>query len=249
MLCDCRYSQAGTPLVKVSSSYNSEARSFTLKFSQEVPATPGQPTKEPMFVPVALGLLDSTGKDLPLTTLYHEGMLRPVADKGPVFTTVLRKEEEFVFVDIPERPIPSLLRGFSAPVRLDSDLTDADLSFLLAHDSDEFNRWEAGQTLARKLMLTMVSDFEQNKPLKLNPKFVDGIRSILSDSSLDKEFITRAISLPGEGEIMDLMEVADPDAVHVVRRFIIKQLASELRGELISKVHMLFLLHPALMRI
>ncbi|GAV76097.1 Peptidase_M1 domain-containing protein/DUF3458 domain-containing protein, partial [Cephalotus follicularis] len=234
------YSQAGTPSVKVTSSYNAEAHTFSLKFSQEVPPTPGQTVKEPMFIPVALGLLDSHGKDMPLSSVYHDGMLQSLeSNNQSAFTTVLqvtKKEEEFVFSDIHERPIPSLLRGYSAPIRLESDLSDSDLFFLLAHDSDEFNRWEAGQILARKLMLNLVADFQQNKSFVLNPKFVEGLRSILSDSSLDKEFIAKAITLPGEGEIMDMMEVADPDAVHAVRRFIRKQLASELKSELLSTV-------------
>ncbi|KAJ4712047.1 puromycin-sensitive aminopeptidase-like [Melia azedarach] len=234
------YSQAGTPLVKVTSSYNAEAHTYSLKFSQEVPPTPGQPVKEPMFIPVAVGLLDSSGKDMPLYSVYHDGKLQYVASNNQlVHTTVLRvtkKEEEFVFSDISEQPIPSLLRGYSAPIRLESDLADSDLFFLLAHDSDEFNRWEAGQLLARQLMLSLVADFQQNKPLVLNPKFVDGIRSILSDSSLDKEFIAKAVTLPGEGEIMDMMAVADPDAVHAVRTFIRKQLASELKAEFLSTV-------------
>ncbi|XP_071919043.1 puromycin-sensitive aminopeptidase-like [Coffea arabica] len=147
------------------------------------------------------------------------------------------KEEEFVFNDISERPIPSLLRGFSAPVWLHTDLSDSDLFFLLAHDSDEFNHWEAGQILARKLMLSLVGDFLENKPLVLNPQFVQGLRSILCDSSLDKEFISKAITLPGEGEIMDMMEVADPDAVHAVRNFIRMELASALKEEFLNTVN------------
>ncbi|KAF5730011.1 puromycin-sensitive aminopeptidase isoform X1 [Tripterygium wilfordii] len=234
------YSQAGTPLVSVTSSYNAEAHTFSLKFSQEVPPTPGQPIKEPMFIPVAVGLLDSTGKDMPLSSVYQNGILQSLATNNqPVYTTVLRvtkKEEEFVFSDIFERPIPSLLRGYSAPIRLQSDLPIDDLYFLLAHDSDEFNRWEAGQVLARKLMLSLVSDFQETKPLQLYPKFVDGFRNILGDSSLDKEFIAKAITPPGEGEIMDMMEVADPDAVHAVRSFVRKQLASELRAEFLNAV-------------
>ncbi|CAI0476153.1 unnamed protein product, partial [Linum tenue] len=234
------YSQAGTPIVKVASSYNAEAKTFSLKFSQEVPPTPGQPIKEPMFIPVALGMLNSSGKDLPLTSVFHDGMLQSIASNGePVYSTVLRvtkKEEEFIFSDITEKPVPSLFRGYSAPIRLEADLSDDDLFFLLAHDSDEFNRWEAGQLLARNLMLTLVADFQQNKPLVLNPKFVQGLKSILIDSSLDKEFIAKAITLPGEGEIMDMMKVADPDAVHAVRSFIRKQLASELRAELLNTV-------------
>ncbi|KAL1569092.1 Puromycin-sensitive aminopeptidase [Salvia divinorum] len=234
------YSQAGTPRLNVVSNYNTEAKTYSLKFSQEVPPTPGQPVKEPMFIPVALGLLGSDGKDMPLSSVYHDGALESISNNGqPAHTTVLRvtkKEEVFVFNDIPERPVPSILRGYSAPVRMDSDLTDADLYFLLANDSDEFNRWEAGQVLARTLILTLVSDYQQNKPLVLNPQFLNGVKSILCDSSLDKEFIAKAITLPGEGEIMDMMEVADPDAVHAVRSFIRKQLAFELEDELHNTV-------------
>ncbi|KAK9067970.1 hypothetical protein SSX86_012081 [Deinandra increscens subsp. villosa] len=234
------YSQAGTPIVKVASSYNAEAHTFSLKFTQTVPPTPGQPVKEPMFIPVATGLLDSNGKDMPLSSIYHDGKLESVACGGqPVYTTVLRvtkDEEEFVFADVAEKPIPSLLRGYSAPIRLHSDLTDNDLFFLLANDSDEFNRWEAGQILARKLMLSQVVNFQKDSALVLDPQFVHGIKCIILDSSLDKEFIAKAITLPGEGEIMDMMEVADPDAVHAVRKFIRKQLASELKQELLNLV-------------
>ncbi|KAJ3693074.1 hypothetical protein LUZ60_012169 [Juncus effusus] len=231
------YSQAGTPSVKVTSSYNPDAKTFSLKFSQEVPATPGQPSKLPMFIPVSVGLLDSAGNDLPLTSLYSDGVLASLPPS--TFTTVLhfnKKEEEFVFNNVTERPVPSLLRGYSAPIRLDSDLTESDLFFLLAHDSDEFNRWEAGQLLGRKLMLSLVSDYQQQKPLVLNPNFIEGLRRILTNTTLDKEFIAKAITLPGEGEIMDMMAVADPDAVHAVRRFVRKELASGLKQELLSSV-------------
>ncbi|KAL9663842.1 hypothetical protein QQ045_019234 [Rhodiola kirilowii] len=234
------YSQAGTPSLKVTSSYNAETKTYSLKFSQEVPPTPGQPTKQPMFIPVAMGLLDSNGKDIPLTSVYHDGTLQFIASKSePVYSTVLRitkEEEEFVFYDVSERPVPSLLRGYSAPIRLESDLTDSDLFFLLANDSDEFNRWEAGQILARKLMLSLVADFQEGKQLALNQNFIEGLRSTLLDPSLDKEFIAKAITLPGEGEIMDLMKVADPDAVHAVRKFIRNRLATELKEELLSTV-------------
>ncbi|RZC49617.1 hypothetical protein C5167_018038 [Papaver somniferum] len=232
------YSQAGTPTVKVTSFYNSEAKTYSLKFSQEVPPTPGQAVKEPMLIPVAVGLLVSNGKDMPLTSVYCDSVLQVVsADGQPAYTTVLRitkKEEEFVFSEISECPVPSLLRGYSAPVRLESDLTDIDLFFLLAHDSDEFNRWEAGQVLARKLMLSLVADFQQNKPLALKADFVHGFRSILTDYTLDKEFIAKAIDLPGVGEDMDMMDIVDPDAVHAVRSFIRKHLASELKADFLK---------------
>ncbi|KAI3855573.1 hypothetical protein MKX03_006611 [Papaver bracteatum] len=234
------YSQAGTPTVNVTSFYNSEAKTYSLKFSQEVTPTPGQAVKEPMLIPVAVGLLNSNGKDMPLTSVDRDGVLQVVsADGQPAYTTVLqitKKEEEFVFSGISECPVPSLLRGYSAPVRLESDLTDTDFFFLIAHDSDEFNRWEAGQVLARKLMLSLVADFQQNKTLALKADFVHGFRSILTDGTLDKEFIAKAIDLPGVAEIMDMMDIADPDAVHAIRCFIKNHLASELKAEFLKTV-------------
>ncbi|KAB2018310.1 hypothetical protein ES319_D08G220700v1 [Gossypium barbadense] len=222
------YSQAGTLVVKVTSSYNTDADTFSLKFSQEVPPTPGQPVKEPMFIPVAVGLLDSSGRDIPLSSVYHNGTLRSVAcNNQPVLNTVLR---------VTKAAIMSVAYLYSAPIRLESDLTDNDLFFLLAHDSDEFNRFEAGQLLARKLMLSLVAVFQQNKPLALNPRFVQGLRSILCDTGLDKECIAKAITLPGEGEIMDMMEVADLDAVHAVQTFIRKEIASQLKSEFLNTV-------------
>ncbi|XP_048615518.1 puromycin-sensitive aminopeptidase-like [Brassica napus] len=127
------YSQAGTPVVKVASSYNAEARTFSLKFSQEIPPTPGQPTKEATFIPVVVGLLDSSGKDITLSSVYHDGTLQTISSSSTILR-VTKKEEEFVFSDIAERPVPSLFRGFSAPVRVETDLSDDDLFFLLAHD-------------------------------------------------------------------------------------------------------------------
>ncbi|KAL3645674.1 Puromycin-sensitive aminopeptidase [Castilleja foliolosa] len=234
------YSQAGTPRLKVVSTYTALAKTYSLKFTQEVAPTPGQPVKEPMFIPVALGLVGPDGKDIPLSSVYHDGKLEtPVNDDQPVHTMVLRvtkKDEEFVFSDIPERPVPSILRGYSAPVSLESDHTDDDLYFLLANDSDEFNRWEAGQMLARKLMCSLISDFQQNKPLVLDVQFIRGFKSLLCDSSLDKQFIAKALTLPEEGELMDTMKVADPEAVYEVRTFVRKQLASELKQEFLNTV-------------
>ncbi|CDY43286.1 BnaC06g01820D [Brassica napus] len=123
------YSQAGTPVVKVASSYNAEARTFSLKFSQEIPPTPGQPTKEATFIPVVVGLLDSSGKDITLSSVYHDGTLQTISSSSTILR-VTKKEEEFVFSDIAERPVPSLFRGFSAPVRVETDLSDDDLKQL-----------------------------------------------------------------------------------------------------------------------
>jgi len=236
------YSQAGTPLLTVTTSYNSEAQTFRLKCRQEVPATPRQPEKEPMLIPLAVGLLDSKGIDLHLSSVKEGTRLHSFSnpDGSPVTTAVLRvdkAEQEFIFLDIKEKPVASLLRNFSAPVRLDvPDVSDEDLFFLLAHDSDQFNRWEAGQVLGRKLMLNLVARQQKGEELSVDSAFIEGLRSIITDLSLDKEFVAKALALPRESEVADLMPVADPDAIHEVCRFIVKQIASSLRHELLEAV-------------
>ncbi|CAF1943530.1 unnamed protein product, partial [Brassica oleracea] len=149
----------------------------------ELPPTPGQPTKEPTLIRVVVGLLDSSGKDIILSSVYHDGTQQAISSSSTILRLTKLSQESFF------KPICNLtifVLGFSAPVRVETDLSDDDLFFLLAHDSDEFNRWEAGQVLARKLMPNLVSGFEQNKPLVLNPKFIQGLSSVLSDTSLDK---------------------------------------------------------------
>eukprot|EP00249_Psilotum_nudum_P020552 c27754_g1_i1 orf=837-3506(-) len=235
------YSQAGTPVLTVRTSYNPEARTFSLKCWQEVPPTPGQPVKKPMLIPLSVGLLGSKGQDIPLTSVYDGASQKLVkamvgGDKTTAILCLEKEAQEFIFTDIPEQPIPSLLRNFSAPVRLHSDATDEHLLFLLAHDSDLFNRWEACQTMARKLMVDLIGSVQQGEKLAVQRGFVNGFRSILCDSTLDKEFVAKVITLPGESELMDLMDVADPDAIHTVRRYVIKELASQLRQELLYAV-------------
>ncbi|XP_024543844.1 puromycin-sensitive aminopeptidase isoform X1 [Selaginella moellendorffii] len=236
------YSQAGTPILTVSTAYDAAARSYTVKCKQEIPSTPGQPVKEPTLIPLAVGLLNSKGEDMVLTELLDGGSLKSLKDTagGPAKTAVLvvdKEEQEFTFLNLPEKPVPSFLRNFSAPVRLVTPtVTDDDLLFLLAHDSDEFNRWEAGQTMGRKLMLDLIPKAQRNEQLAVPSAFVEGMRSILNDSSLDKEFVAKALTLPGESELMDLMEVADPDAVHTVRKFVIRELASKLKQDFLKTV-------------
>ncbi|EFJ30604.1 hypothetical protein SELMODRAFT_409116 [Selaginella moellendorffii] len=221
------YSQAGTPVLTVSTAYDAAARSYTVKCKQEIPSTPGQPVKEPTLIPLAVGLLNSKGEDMVLTELFDGGSLKSLKDTagGPAKTAVLvvdKEEQEFTFLNLPEKPVPSFLRNFSAPVRLVTPtVTDDDLLFLLAHDSDEFNRWEAGQTMGRKLMLDLIPKAQRNEQLAAH---------------ILQEFVAKALTLPGESELMDLMEVADPDAVHTVRKFVIRELASKLKQDFLKTV-------------
>lgn len=231
------YAQAGTPVLTVTTKYDAAAQELTLHCKQEVPPTPGQPEKDPMLLPLAVGLLDaSSGSDLPLTRARSSGGTLEFGGSTTAVLRVEQAEQEFTFEGISRQPVASLLRKFSAPVRLVSDLTEADLAFLLAHDSDEFNRWEAGQTLARNMMLKLIADQQHGRQLAIDSSYVEALRSLLGDSSLDDAFVARVLALPGQAELSDLMAVADPDAIHAVHKFCKQQIAEQLKPVLSSIV-------------
>lgn len=157
-------------------------------------------------------------------------------------TKVLRLAEAsqtFVFTGVEEKPVPSILRNFSAPVRLTTDLTQEDLIFLMANDADAFNRWEAGQTLTRSLLVGLVRDAAEGAALKMDPAIVEAMRSIVGGAvtpGADKAFIARAMAVPSESELSELVSPADPDVIHAARKFVVTTLAAELRGELEAAV-------------
>ncbi|NHQ81303.1 aminopeptidase N [Chromobacterium vaccinii] len=220
------YSQAGTPRLAVSSSYNPAERSYTLTVKQSCPATPGQQAKLPFHIPLALGLMGADGQDLPLRL---KGEAEAVGASRVL--DVKAAEQSFTFVDIPAEPVPSLLRGFSAPVRLEYDWRDDQLVFLMANDSDSFCRWEAGQIFAERLFKQLLDDAAAGRELKLSETFVGAFRAVLKDHSLDPAFKALMLNLPSEGEILEMVDVADPAAIHLVREFVLDQLAQALRGE------------------
>ncbi|UEM04022.1 aminopeptidase N [Skermanella rosea] len=223
------YSQAGTPELAVTGEYDAAARTYRLTVRQSCPPTPGQPTKLPFHIPLALGLLDPSGADIPL---------RLAGEPGPAGTSrvldVTEPEQVFEFVDVPRQPVPSLLRGFSAPVKLRAPYTDDDLTFLMAHDGDAFNRWEAGQTLATRLLLDLVADRAENRPLELSPGFIDAFSRIIRDPDLDPAFAAQALTLPSEGYLGQQMPVIDVDGIHEVRTFARRAIAGRLRDDLLA---------------
>ena len=225
------YSQAGTPAVNVSTAYDADAETFTLTCTQSIPDTPGQKDKRTVLMPVAVGLIGPDGADLPLTLEGDDA-----AASGET-TKVLRFSEAtqtFTFTGVETKPVPSILRNFSAPVRLTTDLSQEDLIFLMANDSDAFNRWEAGQTLTRALLLRLIADAAEGKDLVMDGAIVEAMRSIIAgaaDENADDAFIARAMS-PSEGELSELVSPADPDVIKRARDFVVKTLAQELRGEL-----------------
>lgn len=223
------YSQAGTPLIEIDSSYDPEAKKFSVRLNQSCADTPGQTGKQPFHIPFAVGLLDVDGKDIPLQL---EGETSAGATTRVLELT--EAEQRFDFINVPCEPAPSYLRGFSAPVKLKTELSNKDLSFLLAHDSDPFNRWDAGQQLSINILLALVSDIESNRPLRLDALFIEAMRKTLLDEKLDKALITEALTLPGESYLLELSAIANPDAVHQARQFVRTELAGVLHDEFVQ---------------
>ena len=224
------YSQAGTPEVRAETEWDETASTFALTLTQTVPDTPGQTNKKPVLMPIAVGLVAPDGSDMPLRLVGEE------EDGSSAETTkVLRFSEAsrtFVFAGVTERPTPSVLRNFSAPVKLTTDLTAADLIFLAANDSDGFNRWEAGQTLMRNALLKLVDDETRGEALEMDGAIVDAVQSVLKSAlepGADDAFIARCLAIPSEGELSELVSPADPDVIHAAREFVVKTLAAELR--------------------
>ena len=220
------YGQAGTPRLQVTGRYNAAERSYTVNLSQSCPATPDQEHKLPFVIPVTLGLLSRDGQALPL-------QLAGSADNAMQHTLVLTEDSaSHTFVNIDSDPVPSLLRGFSAPVVLEDGLSSDDLLILLAHDSDPFNQWEAGQ----RLMLQSALDaIQQNKDLAAVPvmseALVVALRNVLRHPQLDAAFKDLALTLPSENYIADQLDVVDPQRVHALRETMRLQLATALQAD------------------
>jgi aminopeptidase N len=205
------YRQAGTPEVAVTLSHDAKAATCTLEIAQMLPPTPGQPTKELMVIPLALGLVAPDGRDLPLR--FTDG--RSV-ERGVLVLT--RPVESFVFSGVPARPVASLNRGFAAPIRLTANLNADDLRFLAAHDSDPFNRWQALQTLAVTLLIGNVAALRAGKPTRTDPGLVKALGAVLADPALEPAFVARALALPTESDIArELGRDVDPDAIFTAR--------------------------------
>lgn len=202
------YSQAGTPLLEVSDSFDATSGRYTLTVRQSCPPTPGQPDKQPFHIPLRLGLLDSNGQDVPLQLAGE-----PAAVSSERVLELTEAEQSFHFIGLKDRPLPSLLRDFSAPVRLEYPYTDQQLAFLFAHDKDPFNRWEAGQRLMTRLLLSRLDAAEDSVPDALREAF----EAALADPELDPAFVAEALSLPTENYIGEQMQLIDPDRVHGAR--------------------------------
>ena len=220
------YYQAGTPVISIQSEFDADNKRYTLHVSQSCPDTPGQSNKKPLTVPLRLGLLGSDGKDLPLRLLVDDAS----TSETDRVLSVTQEEQQFVFEGLESEPIPSLLRGFSAPVRLLYDYSRADLLFLMVNDSDGFNRWNASQLLTIGLIEELQSDLAAGRDLALPQSLVDAyagvLDSMLSDPSVDKAMVAQLLSLPTVGFLIERAEVADVESIHLVREFLLNGLAA-----------------------
>ena len=217
------YSQAGTPRLEVSDAYDEAARTYSLTFRQSCPPTPDKAEKLPFVIPVELGLLDGQGNDLPLQLAGESSAVGSTR-----VLSVTEAEQTFVFQGIEARPLPSLLRGFSAPVKLSFPYDRDQLMFLMQHDSDGFNRWEAGQQLAVQVLQELIGQHQLGQALQLDPRLLKALDTVLGDTSLDAAMVAEMLSLPGEGYLTEISQVADVDAIHAAREFARRQIAEHL---------------------
>nr|WP_294524275.1 aminopeptidase N [uncultured Rhodopila sp.] len=219
------YHQAGTPEITVEDAYDPATKRYALTISQQTKPTPGQPDKQPLVIPVAMGLLDGNGQEL-ATRLDGEAETR----HGTRVLLATKATNRFEFVDVASPPVPSLLRDFSAPVKL-SGLSAQRLRFLAAHDSDPFVRWESGQQYASTVLLGMIAAIRHGDQPEVDPALIEAMASTLKQ---EPAFAAEALSLPGEATLADRMQVVDVEAIHAARdlaRAAIGQaLATELRA-------------------
>jgi aminopeptidase N len=221
------YSQAGTPRVQASGQFDAAARTYTLRLRQHCAPTPGQTVKEPFVIPISLGLVGTSGAALPLTL---QG--RDAAATGSHLLVMTGEDESITFTQVDEEPVPSILRGFSAPVVLEFDYTDAQLLTLLANDPDPFNRWEAGQRLALRSAINSITvDAGSTAPGVLNDAYIEAMRSVLRSPTLDAAFKELVLTLPSETYIAEQLDVVDPQRIHAVRESMRLQLAVQLQAD------------------
>jgi aminopeptidase N len=222
------YSQAGTPHLGASGRYDAAAQTYTLDLTQSCAPTAGQSDKAPFVIPVLMGLVGSaSGTALPLTVQGSGDA--PASNHLFVMTG---QAASITFAGVIEEPVPSILRGFSAPVVLDFDYTDAQLLTLLANDPDPFNRWEAGQRLAlRSAMHSIAAPAHSTGATTLNDAYIDAMRSVLRSPVLDAAFKELVLTLPSETYVAEQLDVVDPQQVHAVREAMRMQLAVALQTD------------------
>lgn len=224
------YSQSGTPILSVSSNYNEVAQEFTLVVKQHTPATEDQPEKRPLHIPLDIELYAQDGSVIELRC-NNETI-------GNILN-VTQDEQAFVFQQVAEKPVVSLLREFSAPVKLNYAYTDEELIFLMVYAQNDFARWDAGQMLLANYIRSNITNIQKNQPLELSVAVVDAFRGVLLNADLEQAFIAEMFVLPNHNEITGWFDTVDVDAIDKALGFIKQTLATELKDEFSATYHSL----------
>ncbi|WP_024561458.1 aminopeptidase N [Franconibacter pulveris 601] len=219
------YSQSGTPVVTAQDDYDPQAEQYTLKLTQHTPPTPDQQEKLPLHIPFDIELYDHEGK---VIALQREG--HPVSN----VLNLTQAEQTFVFDNVPCQPVPSLLREFSAPVKLEYKWSDQQLTFLMRHARNDFSRWDAAQSLLATYIKLNVARFQQQQPLSLPLHVADAFRAILLDDTIDPALAAEILTLPSQNEMAELFQIIDPLAIAAVHQALTRTLATELADEFLA---------------
>jgi len=221
------YSQAGTPTVTIDGTYHADTQTYVLDVKQSCPATPDMKEKQPFHIPLAIGLLDQNGHSLLLQldgeTEAYDGDTRVLS--------VTEAHQQFTFINVASKALPSLLRGFSAPVKVDFEYSNQQLAMLMAHDADSFNRWDAGQTLLINVLLDLIEAVQNNEDLRLPEVLLEQMKNVLSDTDNDPALIAKMLALPTENYLAAQMQPADVDVIHKARSFMKRKLANKLKQQ------------------
>ncbi len=229
------YSQSGTPVLDIETLYDEVSQTYTLVISQSCPPTPGQKSKQAFFIPFDFALLGNDGKEMPLLLVGEEANKQEAVSYNKVLA-VKEEKTEFVFTGITGKPVPSVLRSFSAPVKVNMDYSRDELLFLMSHDSDGFVRWEAAQQLSLQIINELLDKRQKGDALVLDQRLTQAmfkvLDSALNDESIDRAMLSRLLALPSEAYIGELASEIDIDGIHEVREYMRAQIATSLEDQL-----------------
>ena len=221
------YSQAGTPVLTINGTYNAEAETYVLDVAQACPATPDQKKKQPFHIPLAIGLLDEKGQSL---ALQLEGE-PDVVNSDTRVLAITEAQQQFTFINVKSKPLPSLLRGFSAPLKVNFEYTNTQLAMLMAHDTDSFNRWDAGQRLLLNVLSDLVDMVQSEQTLLLPTMLLEQMAIVLADADKDPALVAKMLTLPTENYLAAQHAPADVDAIHTARTYMKQTLAAKLKQQ------------------
>ncbi|MBU2631429.1 MAG: aminopeptidase N [Proteobacteria bacterium] len=232
------YFQSGTPTVTVARSYNPDLKQLTIAFEQNTLPDRNQSKKQPLHIPVNFGIIDCKGND--------------ITPQGKALIELKSDKETFIFDNIPENSLPSLFRQFSAPLKIKTDFTDEELAFLMANDTDDFNRWDSAQTLFFKELKRIINILRSDEDLSVSSNLIHAFKKALLDTGTDRAFLAKALSLPIETEIKDHVDLVEVNAIHKARLYLKQEIARQLKNhfftviELCSKSDPLSISHGAM---